>query len=126
MPMGISTSTFGSGAASSIAAQSAGALQKSAATANDDKKIDKSAKDFEAILLGNLLQGAEDSFAKIPGTDEEENDGDSGGSQFLSMGMQSLGTSLSAGGGIGIGKMIAQSLHKTEATATASGAAVKP
>ncbi len=113
----ISSATFGSSAQVSLPSQSTEALKAIAASANDDKKIDKSAKDFEAILLGNMLQGAEDSFAKVPGTDDEENDTDSGGSQFLSMAMQSLGTSLSGSGGIGIAKMISQSLHRTEETA---------
>lgn len=110
----LSNPTFGSFAGTVTASQSTDALQKSTAAANDDKKIDKSAKDFEAILLGNLLQGAEDSFAKVPGTDEEDADSDPGSTQFVSMAMQSLGTSLSGSGGIGIAKMIAKTLHRTE------------
>lgn len=119
----ISSTTFGSSAQAAAASQSTEVLKASAASAKDDKKIDKSAKDFEAILLGNLLQGAEDSFGKVPGTDEEENDGDSGGSQFISMALQSLGTSLSGSGGIGIAKMISQSLHRLGENAAKSAAA---
>ena len=125
MPLAISNPTFGASAASVSASQSTEALRSSAAAANDDKKIDKSAKDFEAILLGNLLQGAQDSFAKVPGTDEEDADSDPGGSQFVSMAMQSLGTSLSGSGGIGIAKMIAQSLHRTEDIAAQQKAAAQ-
>ena len=118
----ISATTFGSSAQTALAAQSTEVLRANAASAKDDKKIEKSSKDFEAILLGNLLQSAEDSFGKLPGTDEEQNDGDSGGSQFISMALQSLGTSLSGSGGIGIAKMITKSLHKTEEIAAETAA----
>ena len=118
----ISTTTFGSSPQTALAAQSTEVLRANAASAKDDKKIEKSSKDFEAILLGNLLQSAEDSFGKVPGTDEEESDGDSGGSQFISMALQSLGTSLSGSGGIGIAKMIRQSLHRTEEIAAETAA----
>ncbi len=78
----------------------------------ENAKIDKSAKDFESILLGNWLQQAEQSFASLPGGDDE--DGDSGKDQFQGIAMQALGTSLAASGGIGIAKMIVKNLHKAE------------
>jgi Rod binding domain-containing protein len=74
-------------------------------------KIEKSAKDFESLLLSNWLSEAENSFAKMPGSDEE--DEDPGKEQFMGMAMQSLGTSLTAAGGIGLAKMIANQLHTT-------------
>jgi Rod binding domain-containing protein len=76
-------------------------------------KIEKSARDFESILLSNWLQQAEQSFASVPGADEDE-DGDSGKEQFQGMAMQSLGASMTAAGGIGIAKMISTQLHKAE------------
>ena len=86
------------------------ALQKAGKSAGEDAKIEKSAKDFEAILLGNWLSSAEDTFAKVPGQDEDE---DGATSQFTQMAMQSLGTSFAGSGGIGIAKMIAAQLHRT-------------
>lgn len=88
-------------------------LNQAKSSAGDNKKIDKAALDFESILMNNLLQGAQESFAKVPGTDEEE-ESDSGGAQFMSMGMQSLSTALAGGGGIGIAKMISKQLHTTQ------------
>ena len=82
-------------------------------------KIEKSAKDFESILLSNWLQQAEQSFASVPGGDEDE-DGDSGKEQFQGMAMQSLGASMTAAGGIGIAKMISTQLHKAEDARVAS------
>ena len=84
-------------------------------------KIEKSAREFESILLGSWLQQAEKSFAQVPGGDEGE-DEDPGKEQFQSMAMQSLAGSLAASGGIGIGKMIAAGLHGVDdAAARPSG-----
>ena len=71
-------------------------------------KIEKAGRDFESILLGSWLQGAEKSFAAVPGGDDDQ---DSGGEQFMSMAMQQLATTLAASGGIGIGKMITEHLE---------------
>jgi Rod binding domain-containing protein len=76
----------------------------------ENARIEKSAKDFESILLGSWLQQAEKSFASVPGEDEDE-DEDPGKDQFQSMGMQSLAGSLVASGGIGIARMISSQLH---------------
>jgi Rod binding domain-containing protein len=78
-----------------------------------DTKIEKAAKEFESILLGSWLQQAEQSFGSVPGGDDED-DADAGKEQFQGMAMQSLGTSMTASGGIGIAKMISKQLHKAE------------
>jgi Rod binding domain-containing protein len=88
-------------------------LHQSASSSTQDAKIEKSSKDFESILLSSWLQQAEQSFGSLPGS-EDEDDMDSGKEQFQGIAMQSLGASLAASGGIGIAKMIANSLHKTE------------
>ena len=79
----------------------------------EDAKIEKSAKDFESILLGSWLQQAEQSFATVPGGDE--GDDDSGKDQFQGIAMQALAGSLTKSGGIGIAKMIAEHLHAAAA-----------
>ena len=88
-------------------------LHQTPSSSGENAKIEKSAKDFESILLSNWLQQAEQSFGSLPGA-EEEDDADSGKEQFQGIAMQSLGASLTASGGIGIAKMIAKSLHKAE------------
>ena len=79
--------------------------------ATENNKIEKSAKDFESILLGSWLQQAEQSFGSLPGGDDDE-DADPGKDQLQGMAMQSLGNSMTAAGGIGIAKMISTQLHK--------------
>jgi Rod binding domain-containing protein len=76
----------------------------------EDAKIQKAGTDFESILLGSWLQKAESTFASVPGGDEDE-DADSGKDQFQGIAMQALAGSLTASGGIGIAKMITDSLR---------------
>jgi Rod binding domain-containing protein len=83
-------------------------LQSQKAAGNDGK-IDKSAQEFESMLLNTWLQQAEESMATVPGAEDDEEA--AGRQQMLSLGVQSLSTALAATGGIGIGKMIAQALH---------------
>ncbi len=85
-------------------------LQQTAAAKarSQDAKIDQSAQQFEAILVGTWLKDAEQSFATVPGADSDQ---DAGGQQMMSLGVQSLATALADSGGIGIGKMVAKAMH---------------
>jgi Rod binding domain-containing protein len=88
----------------------------------DAGKIDKAARDFESILLGEWLEKAEKSFATLPGGDPSENT-DPGHDQFQSIGCQFLSGALSKAGGIGIAAMISKRLKATEADRAARVAA---
>ena len=92
----------------------------------DDGKIEKGAKQFEAMLLSTWLQQAEQSFATVPGAEDDEDA--AGRDQMMGLGVQSLSESLAASGGIGIAKMIAKALHAEadKAETTAKPAAVGP
>lgn len=90
----------------------------SAVDSKENAKIDKSAQDFEAMLLSTWLQQAEQSFATVPGAEEDEDGAQR--DQMMSLGVQSLAQTLAASGGIGIAKMIAQFLHSTADKATAT------
>jgi len=101
----------------SLAAQS-GALQsnedrliqgvKSSKSVTDAAKIDKGAKEFESVLVGSWLQQAEQSFGTVPGADDGQ---DVGRDSMMSLGVQTLATSMTASGGIGIAKMVAKAMH---------------
>src|SRR5207237_1376443 len=84
----------------------------------DAAKIEKGAKEFEAVLLGNWLQQAEQSFATVPGTDDDQ---DIGRDQMMSIGVQSLATSMADSGGFGIGAMIAKAMHRMADKGDTSG-----
>jgi len=104
------------------AAKSAQALRVLEAKVANDRfaKIDKAAKDFESILLGQWLEKAEKSFASVPGSDPDE-DNDPGHDQFQSIGCEFLGEALSKAGGIGIASMISKHLHTIEASPNPDG-----
>lgn len=104
-----------------LASSASQVIRQAAAAATENSKIEKSAKDFESILLGSWLQQAEQSFGSVPGGDGDD-DADSGKDQFQGMAMQSLGTSMTASGGIGIAKMISKQLHKAEDARVAAAA----
>lgn len=70
-------------------------------------KAEKAAQDFEAILLGSLLQSLQKSFA---GPSE---DAPVGSDSYAAMGTQALASAMSAHGGIGIARMI---LHQWQQT----------
>ena len=100
-------------------------MRKPGSVPTANEKIEKSAKEFESILLGSWLQQAEQSFGSLPGGDDDD-DADAGKEQFQGMAMQSLGTSMTAAGGIGIAKMISKQLHKAEDARVALAATLRP
>jgi Rod binding domain-containing protein len=74
-------------------------------------KIQKSAREFEAVLLSHWLEQAEQSFASVPGSDQDP-DADPGKDQFHAIAMQAVGTALTGGhGGLGIASMVAKHLE---------------
>jgi len=100
---------------------------KSPQAVTGDGKIEKSAQEFESMLLSTWLTQAEQSMATVPGAEDDEDA--AGRDQMMSLGVQSLANSMAASGGIGIGKMIAKALHKAAdkaavPAAEAAGAAV--
>jgi len=121
-------STFGSmpsPAISPLNTQADKVLRHPGSEATQNSTIEKSAKDFESILLGSWLQQAEQSFGSLPGGDDD-GDADAGKEQFQGMAMQSLGSSMTAAGGIGIAKMIAKQLHKAADLEGAAAARTAP
>ena len=57
-----------------------------------DSKIEKSAREFESMLLSNWLQQAEQSMASVPGAEDDEDAG--ARDQMMSLGVQSLATAM--------------------------------
>jgi Rod binding domain-containing protein len=80
----------------------------------ESQKIERSAKQFESILLASWLEQAEKSFATVPGGDGDENS-DPGKDQLKSYGVQAVASALTNAGGIGIAAMISKGLEKAAA-----------
>ena len=112
----MSNSSYGgisSDSSFSLDSQAGKLIRQETSPLKENAKIEKSAKDFESLLLGGWLQQAEQSFAKLPGGDDDE-DADAGSGELQGIAMQSLGTAMTDAGGIGLARMISRQLHKAE------------
>jgi Rod binding domain-containing protein len=94
------------------------AAQKVKASSPEGKaKIEKSAKEFEAVLLSKWLEQAEQSFATVPGAEKEDDSDDPGREQFTSISMQAVASALSGRrGGLGIAQMVAKHLESNQSS----------
>jgi Rod binding domain-containing protein len=66
---------------------------------------EKAAREFEAQLIGTVLESLEKTFAAVPGQDAMAGDDD-----YNYLGTQALASAVAAGGGFGIARMICQHL----------------
>lgn len=78
-----------------------------------EAKVQKAAQDFESVLVGQWLEQAEKSFATVPGGDPDQK-ADPGHDQLQSIAMQSLASSLTKSGGLGIASMIVKHLTNND------------
>ena len=67
------------------------------------ERIEKAARDFEALLIGQMLKMARESEGGITGDADEE---DETNSTMIELGEQQLAQALSASGGLGIAKIV--------------------
>jgi Rod binding domain-containing protein len=88
---------------------------KNTSTQHSSAEIQKSAKEFESVLLSHWLEEAQKSFATVPGSDQDP-DADPGHDQFQSIAMQAVATAMSGNhGGLGIASMVAKHLEAAKA-----------
>jgi Rod binding domain-containing protein len=78
-------------------------------------KGQKAAREFEAQLIGTVLESLEKSFASLPGQDAMAGEDD-----YNYLGVQALASGLAAGGGFGIAHMISGYLGGTKVTPEAA------
>src|SRR5271156_3041574 len=78
-------------------------------------KGQKAARDFEAQLIGTVLESLEKTFANLPGQDAI-----AGEDNYNYMGTQALASALAAGGGFGIARMISAHLPEMSDTKVAN------
>ena len=91
----------------------------SASTANDDPKtLRRHAVEFEAILLGQVLEKLEQTCSCVPG----EQPADAGHETESSLATQALASGIAKAGGFGFAKMVLKYLPQPEAAAGQSDA----
>ena len=91
----------GLSAASSLASRLSSAATLPAPAAAALGKGAKAAREFEAQLIGTVLQSLEKTFAAIPGDDTI-----AGADDYNYLGSQALASAVAAGGGFGIARLI--------------------
>jgi len=95
-----------------------GSAARAPVTAPGNEKLDKSAREFEAILLQSWLEKMNQSFI---GESESQ---DAAHDTISSLGSEAIATALAARGGIGIASMLMRQLRPpTEAKAELSSEA---
>ena len=80
----------------------------SLAPVSDLQKSTKAAKDFEALLIGQMLQSVREEGSSWLGTGEDDKASDAA----FGMGEQQLALALAQGGGLGLSKVIASGLER--------------
>jgi len=82
--------------------------------ADSPEKIAGVAKQFEALMIGQMLKSAREASGGGWLTDEDEQD-DTTGSLVMEMAEEGFSQALAARGGLGIAKMVSQNLERGEA-----------
>lgn len=75
-------------------------------TRGDTARLSSAAKEFESVLLGQWLKDAESTFGTIPGSDQDDADGE----QYKEFAMQHVATEITDRGGIGIAPIVERAL----------------
>ena len=94
-----------------------GSSPKLPGTNSKASDLSSKAKEFEAILLGQWLQGSATAFGSVPGGNEEE---DAAAEQMKGFAFQHLASGLAEKGGVGIAKIVEKALTGDEHGASSS------
>src|ERR1700722_1291802 len=101
------------------------AFQSAADKTDTPEKISGVAKQFEALMIGQLLKSArEGSGGGWLG--DEDNQDDQTGSMVMELGEQGLAQAIAAHGGLGIAKMVTASLERSHAKTPSSDSEAPP
>jgi flagellar protein FlgJ len=78
---------------------------------DDPAKVKEAAKQFEALLIGQMLKSMTDSEGGWMGTD-----GDDSAATAMQYAQETFAQSLAANGGLGLATLVAHGLEKTSAS----------
>ena len=89
-----------------VATSAADAAAAPAAAAKDEAKIRDAARQFEALLMGQMLKSMRDSEGGWMGTGDDESS-----SSAMEYAQEMFAQSLSANGGLGMAKLVMRGLE---------------
>jgi peptidoglycan hydrolase FlgJ len=84
-------------------------IAESSSAANDDCRIKNAAKQFEALLIGQMLKSMQDAEGGWLGTGEDES-----ASSALQYAQEMFAQSLSANGGLGLANLVVTGLKPAQ------------
>jgi Rod binding domain-containing protein len=90
------------------------AFESASKKTDSPEKIASVAKQFEALMIGQILKSAREASGGGWLTDEDDQD-DTSGSLVMEMAEESFSQALAARGGLGIAKMVTENLERGEA-----------
>lgn len=90
------------------------AFESASKNTDSPEKIASVAKQFEALMIGQMLKSAREASGGGWLTDEEDQD-DTTGSLVMEMAEEGFSQALAARGGLGLAKMVTQNLERGEA-----------
>jgi Rod binding domain-containing protein len=76
-----------------------------------NQKTVKAAKDFEALLIGQMLKSMRGDKSSWLGSGDDADGGDPSDDTALSLGEQQMAQAIADGGGLGLSRMIAAGLR---------------
>jgi len=100
---------FSTGLAAGASAAMAALGQQSAG--KDTSKVGGAARDFEALLIGQILKSAHSAGGWLGGDDDDA------GQAAVGLGEEQLARTMAANGGLGLAKMIETGLRKQQEAA---------
>jgi Rod binding domain-containing protein len=101
------------------------AFQTASDKTDTPEKISSVAKQFEALMIGQILKSARESSGGGWLGDEDDKD-DQTGSMVMELGEQGLSQALAAHGGLGIAKMVTANLARGQAKIASSDSQTPP
>lgn len=101
------------------------ALQ-SASQKDTPEKIAGVAKQFEALMVGQILKTARESSGGGGWLDTEDSNDDQTDSMVMELGEQGLAQAIALGGGLGIAKMVTANLQRAQAKTPSSDSEAPP
>jgi len=96
-----------------------------AVSSKQSNKIADSAKQFEALMIGQMLKSARESSGGGWLGNEDDQD-DQTGSLVMEMAEQGFSQAMAARGGLGIAKMVTENLDRSHAKTPSSDSAAPP
>jgi peptidoglycan hydrolase FlgJ len=101
------------------------ALESASANKDTPEKIKGVAKQFEALMIGQMLKTARESSGGGWLSDEDSQD-DQTGSMVMELAEQGLSQAVAARGGLGIAKMVAANIERGESKTPSSDSETPP